>query len=139
MKTLTSTFRGSRELETREFETLAGKKWIGSMAASLSEILSLAVAVAVAAALVTLSVWLAGKATGPLLAASTWGLGFLFLGLAVDSRGLRAVLLGVTGLALPVLAQLQDRVSTDFVIVSGVLLAAWAGHSILKSRSSQDA
>jgi len=139
MKTLTSTYRESHELGTREFETLAGKKWLGSMAASLREILSLAVAVAVAAALVTLSVWLAGKATGPLLAAGTWGLGFLFLGLAVDSRGLRAVLLGVTGLTLPVLAQLQYHVSTDFVIVSGVLLAAWAGHSILKNRSSQDA
>jgi hypothetical protein len=103
----------------------------------LREILGLAVAIAVAAALVTLSVWLAGKPAGPLLAACTWGLGFVFLGLAVDSSGLRAVFLGITGLALPVLALLQDRVSPDFVIVSGVLLAAWAGHGILSRKSSQ--
>lgn len=132
MKTLTATMR-----ETRELEKTADKRWLGSMAAILPEILSLAVAVVVAAALVTLSVWLAGRAVGPLLAACIWGLGFVFLGLAVDSRGLRAIFLGITGLVLPALALLQDRVSPDFVIVSGVLLAAWAGHGILKRKTSQ--
>lgn len=132
MKTLTATVR-----EPRELETAAGKKWLWSMTEILREILGLAVAVAVAAALVTLSVWLAGKPAGPLLAACTWGLGFVFLGLAADSRGLRAVLLGITGLVLPMLALLQDRVSPDFVIVSGVLLAAWAGHGILRRKTSQ--
>ncbi len=132
MKTLTATIR-----EPRELETATSKKWLRSMTEILREILGLAVAVAVAAALVTLSVWLAGKPAGPLLAACTWGLGFVFLGLAVDSRGLRSVFLGITGLVLPVLALLQDRVSPDFVIVSGVLLAAWAGHGILRRKSSQ--
>jgi len=132
MKTLTATIR-----EPGELETAAGKRWLGSMTEILREILGLAVVVAVAAALVTLSVWLAGKPAGPLLAAGTWGLGFMFLGLAVDSRGLRAVFLGMTGVALPGLALLQDRVSPDFVIVSGVLLAAWAGHGILRRKSSQ--
>ena len=132
MKTLTATIR-----EPRELETAGGRKWLGSLTGILREILGLAVAIAVAAALVTLSVWLAGKPAGPLLAACTWGLGFVFLGLAVDSSGLRAVFLGITGLALPVLALLQDRVSPDFVIVSGVLLAAWAGHGILNRKSSQ--
>jgi len=107
------------------------------MAATLREILGLAAAVGVAAALVTLSAWLAGRAPGPLLAACLWGLGFVFLGLAVDSRGLRAIFLAMTGLALPVLAMLQDRVSPDFMIVSGVLLAAWAGHGILRRKAPQ--
>jgi len=133
MKTLTATTLR----ETRELETATGQRWLGSMTEILREILGLAVAVAVAAALVTLSVWLAGKPAGPLLAACTWGLGLVFLGLAVDSRGWRAVFLGLTGLALPALALLQDRVSPDFVIVSGVLLAAWAGHGILKRKTSQ--
>lgn len=132
MKTLTATIR-----ETRELEPTAGKSWLGSLAGFLHEILGLAVAVAVAAALVTLSVWLAGKPMGPLLAAGAWGLGFVFLGLAIDSRGVRGVFLGITGLALPVLALLQDRVSPDFVIISGVLLAAWAGHGILRRKSTQ--
>lgn len=132
MKTLTATIR-----EPRELETAAGKGWLGSMTGFLREILGLAVAIAVTAALVTFSVWLAGKPAGPLLAACTWGLGLVFLGLAVDSRGLRAVFLGMTGLALPALALLQDRVSPDFVIISGVLLAAWAGQGILRRRSSQ--
>jgi hypothetical protein len=132
MKTLTATIR-----EPRELQTAGGERWLGSLTGILREILGLAVAIAVAAALVTLSVWLAGKPAGPLLAACTWGLGFVFLGLAVDCRGLRAVFLGITGLALPVLALLQDRVSPDFVIVSGVLLAAWAGHGILGRKSSQ--
>ena len=133
MKTLTAT----TIRESRELETAAGKGWLGPMKEILRETLGLAVAIAVTAALVTLSVWLAGKPAGPLLAACTWGLGFVFLGLAVDSRGLRAVFLALTGLALPALALLQDRVSPDFVILSGVLLAAWAGHGILKRRSSQ--
>lgn len=132
MKTLTAPLPG-----THERERTAGGRWIDSMAATLREILSLTVAVGVAAALVTLSVWLAGRATGPLLAACLWGLGFVFLGLAVDGRGLRAVFLGMTGLALPVLALLQNRVSPDFMIVSGVLLAAWAGHGILRRRAPQ--
>jgi len=133
MKTLTAT----TIREPRELETAAGKRWLGPLTEIVRETLGLAVAVVVAAAMVTLSVWLAGKPVGPLLAASTWGLGFVFLGLAADSRGLRAVFLGITGLALPVLALLQDRVAPDFVIVSGVLLAAWAGHGILRRRTSQ--
>lgn len=132
MKTLTSTLH-----ETREPGSVANKKWLGSVASSLREILSLTVAVFVAAALVTLSVWLAGRATGPLLAACTWGLGFVFIGLAVDGKGLSAVFRWITGLALPALAMLQDRVSPDFIIVSGVLLAAWAGHSVLRRTSPQ--
>jgi len=131
MKTLTATIR-----ETRELQMPAAKSWLGPLTKMLPEILGLAVAVAVAAALVTLSVWLAGKPASPLLAAGTWGLGFVFLGLAFDSREVRAVALGITGLALLALALLQDRVSTDFLIVSGVLLAAWAGHAILGRKSA---
>jgi len=133
MKTLSAPLHQSLERET-----LARRKWLASLAASLRDIVSLVVAVATAAAVVTLSVWLAGRAAGPLLGACTWGLGFVFLGLAVDSRGLSAVFRWATGIALPVLALLQTRVSPDFVIVSGVLLAAWAGLGILKRASNQE-
>jgi len=132
MKTLTAPFEGSRKIHTAD-----GHKWLGSITASLREILSLAVAVAAAAVVVTLSVWLAGRDIGPLMAACTCGLGFIFLALAVDGKGLLAALYWITGIALPALAFLQDRVSPDFVIVSGVLLASWAGHSILKRIPSQ--
>jgi hypothetical protein len=133
MKTLSSTLT-----QTQKLESSTGRKWFASVAVYLRDILSLAVAVVVAGALVTLSVWLAGRAFGPLLAACTWGLGFVFLGSAVDSRGWSTVFRGVTGVALSALALFQDRVSADFVIVSGVLLAAWAGHSVLKRTSAQD-
>jgi hypothetical protein len=58
--------------------------------------------------------------------------GFVFLGIAVDKRDPGAFLLLVTGLALLVLAWLQTAVSSDYAIVSGVLVAGWVAVSIFK-------
>jgi hypothetical protein len=66
----------------------------------------------------------------------TWGAGFIFLGLAVDSHGTVARFQLATGIVLPALALLQNNVSPDFIIVSGALLATWLGAAVLKRLSS---
>lgn len=98
-----------------------------AIATSLRSVLALIAAVLVATAVITLSVWVAGVEIGVYLGAASWGLGFIFLGLAVDNRGSAAFFQMVTGLALLVLALLQSKLSSDYIIVSGVLVAAWIG------------
>jgi len=113
------------------------EQWLRLVAVSMRDVATLLIAVLAAATVITLSVWVTGTGMGPVLGAGTWALGFVFLGLAMDSSGQSALVRAVTGVALPVLALLQARVSADFTIVSGVLLAAWAGYTVLKRLSVQ--
>lgn len=105
--------------------TAAKPGLIATLLKTLTANLAALAAVTTAASLVMLSVWAAGLGFNGLVGAATLGLAFVFLGLAVDSRGPATVLLWVTGLSLPVLAWLQFNVSADFTIVSGVIVAAW--------------
>jgi hypothetical protein len=62
----------------------------------------------------------------PYAQASLWALGFVFLGLAVESdRSDTALLLSVTGIALPLLAWLSSRVAVELAIVAATLVALW--------------
>ena len=111
--------------QDQRFLTTAVKKVFKSMVTSLPAILALTVAGLVAAAIITLSVWTAGMNINVYLGAATWGLGFILLGLAVDNRGSAALYQMITGITLLVLALLQSSVSPDFIIGSGIILAAW--------------
>jgi hypothetical protein len=118
--------------ENRRFQTSSVQERIPAMAISIREILALLSAVTVATAIVMLSVWVAGMEVTAILGASTWGVGFIFLGLAVDNREPTALLQLGTGVALLVLAWLQNTVSPDYTIVSGVVLATWLAVAVFR-------
>ena len=133
MKTLIATLHSSQKSRP-----VGPRRWLDFMTACMPDVATLSIAVLTAAAVITLSIWAAAMGTNPVLSAGTWALGLIFLGLAVDLHGLVARLAAATGVALPVLALLQDRVSPGFMIVSGVLLAAWAGFIVLRVYSAQE-
>ena len=118
--------------QPRQVQTIPTGKVIPAMAESAQELLALLSSVALAAAIVMLSVWVAGMEMTDVLGAGIWGLGFIFFGLAVDSSDPKAVMHLVTGVALIVLAWLQANVSADYVIMSGVLVASWVAVGVYK-------
>jgi len=127
MKTLTAAMQHNRQLQTS-----VGQKLIPAMNASIREALAVLSAVVAASAVVMLSVWVAGLEISNILGASTWGLGFIFLGLAIDNSEPTAFLHLLTGVALLVLAWLQNTVSPDYNIVSGVLVALWVAVAVFR-------
>lgn len=118
--------------QNRKPDSITSSKLILATKTSLREILASMSAVLVAASIITLSVWAAGTEVNLFLGAGTWALAFIFLGLAVDNRERTALLQMMTGLALLVLALLQNFVSPDFLIVSGTLVASWVAAIIFK-------
>ena len=110
----------------------AGDEILPAMASSIREVLAFLSAASAAVVVVLLSVWAAGEEMNDLLSAGTWGVGFVFLGLAIDNREPIASLQLVTGLALLILAWFGTFVSTDFVIAAGLLLAAWVTAGLFK-------
>ena len=127
MKTYTMPFQQNQRIQLS-----AGKEILPAMASSIKEVLALLSAVSAAAVVVLLSVWVAGAEVSDLLGAGTWGVGFVFLGLAVDNREPVAFLQLITGAALLILAWLGTFVSTDFVIASGLLSATWVAAGLFK-------
>lgn len=127
MKTLTTTI-----LQNRELSKSAGSNLVPSLTSSINEVLALVAAVTVAAVIVLLSVWVSGQEINEVLGAGIWGVGFIFLGIAVDNRDPGAFLQLMTGLALLVLAWLQTSVSSDYAVASGVLVAAWVAIGVYK-------
>jgi hypothetical protein len=67
MKTLTSTIQ-----QNPEFPMTTGRNIVSAIAASLKEILALFAAVTAAAAIVMLSVWVAGQEINEILGAAIW-------------------------------------------------------------------
>ena len=102
------------------------------MGVHIQTILASLGALTTATAIVLLSVWMAGVEISNMVDASTWGLGLIFLGLAVDNRKPTAIFQVATGMALLVLAWLQHTVSPDFTIVSGVLVATWVAVRVFR-------
>ena len=102
------------------------------MVISIREILALLSAVTVATTAIMLSIWVAGMDISPIIGAGTWGVAIIFFALAVDSRTATALLQLSTGGALIVLAWLQNAVSPDYTVVSGVLMAGWIAVVVFK-------
>ena len=60
-------------------------------------------------------------------------MGFVFLGLAIESESAEmAILTFATGIALPVLAWLSSHVAVELAIVGATLVAAWVAAAILR-------
>jgi len=132
MKTYIAAFQQSQKTRS-----VVREKLIPALTASMRDVVALLGAVLTASAIITFSIWVAGMELSIFLGVSIWGLGFIFLGLAVDQHGRLALLQMITGVALLVLALLQSSVSPDFIIVSGVLLATWSGAALFKRLSVQ--
>lgn len=95
------------------------------LTAAMRNIMALTWAGVVAFIFIALSVWTAGMEINTYLGALSWGIGFVFLALALDKDGLQARCMAMTGVALLILALLQSSVSPAFMIISGMILAAW--------------
>ena len=127
MKTHTGHYHQHRNL--RE---LAESRVVPAVVDSFRETLALLAAVIAAIAIVMFSVRVNGTEMQSTYSALTWGLGFIFMALAVDNTVSTASLHFVTGLALLVLAWLQSVVSADFTIVTGMLVALWAAAALFR-------
>ena len=130
MKTFNTSMH--QDLSLRSF---TARSHLPAILASMRNILALSSAGLTAIAIITLSVWAAGLEIDTYLGVSTWGMGFIFLGLAVDNHGRTALFQLITGVALLVLALLQNSLSPDFSIISGVLLATWVAVVLFKRLS----
>ena len=111
---------------------LATHRWGPGINVFVMEMLAVLGALAVAISVILMSIWLATLDIKPLLGAGTWAVAFIFFALAFDKRGAAALLLAITGAALVVLAWLQNTMTADYVIVSGVLLATWIAVAVFK-------
>lgn len=94
-------------------------RWIAAGVVYLATVIAAASALEVASAI-------------PLLQASTWAAGFIFLALAIETREGHFIAFLATGLALPILALLSAYVATEFIIVAATVIAAWIAAVILR-------
>jgi hypothetical protein len=127
MKTLTAPIQ-----QKRQFQTENKLQFIPHVSVSIREVVALLSAVISTVAIILLSVWISGMEATAILNASTWGIGFIFLAMAVDNREPTAFFQLFTGLALMGMAWLQNTVSPEFVILSGVLVAAWVSMGLFQ-------
>jgi hypothetical protein len=107
-------------------------RWGPGINVFVIEMLAVLGALAVAISVILGSIWLATMDITPILGAGTWAAAFIFFALAFDKRGPTAFFLTLTGVLLVVLAWLQNTMTADYMIVSGVLLAAWVGVVVFK-------
>lgn len=121
-----------QDLRSRTFRT---KARLPAIITSMRNVLALCGAGLTAIAIITLFVWAAGLEISTLLGLSTWGMGFIFLGSAIDNHGRAALYQLITGVALGGVALAQKSVSPDFIIVSGVILATWVAVALFKRLS----
>lgn len=105
------------------------------LTASMRNIMALTWAGVTAFTLIALSVWTAGMEISTYLGAGSWGLGFIFLALALDNDKKHARYQAMTGAVLLILALLQSSVSPGFMIISGAILAAWLAGAVFKRLS----
>ena len=121
MKTLNAPMQPNLNIQTD-----ASKGELPDIVASMRSIMALISAGLAAIAIITLFVWLTGTGFKMYFGAIAWGLGFVFLALAMENQGRAAKLQAVTGMALLAMALLQAIVSPDYIIGSGTMLAIWS-------------
>jgi hypothetical protein len=84
------------------------------------------IATVIAGVVLVAGIWSAlTPAAAQILAAATWGAGFVFVALSIDASIRRAVPYVITGVALPALAVLGSSVSGLFSVLAVALLAGW--------------
>lgn len=127
MKTLSTAIQQTRN--TRSFTT---ERLIPMLVSNMRGIMALMYAGLAAAVVITLSIWVAGMGINTLLGVSTWAMGFVFLAVAVDSRGPLALFQMTSGVALLTISLLQNSVSPDFFLLTGVLSATWVAFAVFK-------
>lgn len=130
MKTFSASTHQSLKLKPK-----ATRKFGPVLSASMRNIMALTWAAVTAFTLITLSVWTAGMEINTYLGAFSWGLGFIFLALALDYDRKHSRYQAMTGVALLFLALLQSTVSPGFMIISGAILAAWLSGAVFKRLS----
>ena len=132
MKTLSAQIQ--QERNTRSFTT---GRLIPVLASNLRNIMALMYAGLAAAVVLTLSIWVTGMGINTFLGVSTWAIGFIFLAVAVDNRGSLALFQVTSGVALLAFALLQNSLSPNFFLLSGVLLATWVAFAVFKRLAHQ--
>ena len=132
MKTLSAQIQ--QERKTPSFTT---GRLIPVLASNLRNIMALTYAGLAAAVVITLSVWVMGMEISTFLGVGTWALGFIFLAVAVDNRGPLALSQVTSGVALLAVALLQNSLSPNFFLLSGVLLASWVAFAVFKRLAHQ--
>ena len=119
-------------LHSLKVKTLATKKLGPILIASMQNIMALTWAVVTALILITLSMWTAEMEINTYFGAGSWGLGFVFLALALDNDRKHTRYLVMSGVALLTFAFLQSVVSPGFMIVNVAILAAWVAAALFK-------
>ena len=127
MTTYTAQFQ-----QHRRVQLASGKNILPVVRTSINQSLALLSVITSAVAIVLLSVWVAGLEFSTIIDAGIWGVGLIFLGLAVDNDEPIAFLQLTSGIVLLALAWLQYSVSADYIIVSGVVVAAWVAFAMFK-------
>jgi len=130
MKTVSATTHHSLKVKT-----IATKKLGPILTASMRNIMALTWAGVTALILITLSVWTAGMEINTYFGAGSWGLGFIFLALALDNDKKHARYQLMTGVALLTSALLQGILSPGFMIITAAILGAWVAGAVFRRLS----
>ncbi len=134
MRTFTTTIKQNRQSQSSNVQ-----RFTKALAVSITEVLALFAAAISAIGIVLLAVWASGLESMAILSAITWATSFIFLAMAVDNNHSTALLQAFTGIALMILSWLQNSVSPEFTIVTGVLIAAWVSISLYwRLKKNQD-
>jgi len=105
-----------------------GFRFIVDIKRSLEGFLFLAFNLTVASMIVALSVWISVSPESSSISSIVWLSGLLFLGLALEPKEPIGIHLLITGVVLLGLAGLFTYVDPGFVVVSGLIIAAWTVH-----------
>jgi len=79
----------------------------------------------ITAAVCGLSLWAGTYVSPNVLAALDWAAAWALWGLAIDNRGLTALLQALTGVLLAATAWAVIRIDADFNLLAGVVLSPW--------------
>ncbi|MFT5140838.1 MAG: hypothetical protein ACI9H8_001628 [Lysobacterales bacterium] len=85
-----------------------------------------------------LTVWAISSGFVDHASAVYWGLGFIFLALAVENEGRLAKMLGGSGVILMAFAWLSSRIAPEFGVLAGFILMAWVAIPILRRQGLLD-